>query len=317
MAPKSNNSALKIWRDGHLINWDECNIHIMSHVVHYGSSVFEGVRSYETPSGGAIFRAKDHARRLLDSCKIYRMDFQYSADDIVQAMVETLAANELKDAYLRPLVIRTGQSIGVYAPNATIETFVITIPSSPYLGHDSTSKGVSTRISSWRRPAPSTNPTMAKAGGNYLSSQLAKMEAVADDYNEGIMLDTLGYLSEGSGMNVFCVLNGVLYTAPDAAGILHGITRDSVMKMAADLGIEVREQTILREFLYTCDEAFFCGTAAEVTPVTSVDRINVGDGKPGPVTLKIQKQYLGIARGSIPDKHNWLTPVPVAAMAGR
>jgi branched-chain amino acid aminotransferase len=316
MAPKSN-SALKIWRDGQLINWDDCNIHIMSHVVHYGSSVFEGVRSYETPNGGAIFRAKEHSRRLLDSCRIYRMDFKYSAEEVTQAMVDTLAANDLKEAYLRPLVIRTGQSIGVYAPNATIETFIITIPNSPYLGHDSIAKGVDARISSWRRPAPSTNPTMAKAGGNYLSSQLAKMEAVADDYNEGIMLDTFGYLSEGSGMNVFCVRDGVLYTAPDAAGILHGITRDSVMVMAKDLGIEVREQTILREFLYTCDEVFFAGTAAEVTPVTSVDRIDVGTGKPGPITLKIQKQYLGIARGSIPDKHNWLTHVPSLVAAGR
>jgi branched-chain amino acid aminotransferase len=316
MAPKSN-SHLKIWRDGQLINWDDANIHIMSHVVHYGSSVFEGVRSYETTTGSAIFRAKEHARRLLDSCRIYRMEFKYSADDVVRAMVDTLAANELKDAYLRPLVIRSGQSIGVYAPDASIETFVITIPSSPYLGHDSTTKGVDARISSWRRPAPSTNPTMAKAGGNYLSSQLAKMEAKADGYNEGIMLDTFGFLSEGSGMNVFCVRDGCLYTATDAAAILHGITRDSVMTMAKDLGIEVREQTILREFLYTCDEVFFCGTAAEVTPVTSVDRINVGDGKPGPVTLKLQKQYLGIARGKIADTHNWLTPVPVAAMAGR
>src|SRR6185436_7108870 len=189
------------------------------------------------------------SRRLVDSCKIYRMPFKYSADDITQAMVETLATNDLRDAYIRPLVIRTGQSIGVYAPKAAIETFIIAIESSPYLGHDSIEKGVDARISSWRRPAPSTNPTMAKAGGNYLSSQLAKMEAVADEYNEGIMLDTFGYLSEGSGMNVFCVRDGVLYTAPDAAGILHGITRDTVIKMAADLGIEVKEQTMLREFL--------------------------------------------------------------------
>src|SRR5262245_59496366 len=316
MSSKSN-SHLKIWRDGQLVAWDDANIHIMSHVVHYGSSVFEGVRSYETPNGGAIFRAQDHSRRLIDSCRIYRMDMKYSPEEITQAMIETLAANDLKDAYLRPLVIRTGQSIGVYAPKATIETFVITIPNSPYLGHDSIAKGVDARISSWRRPAPSTNPTMAKAGGNYLSSQLAKMEAVADNDNEGIMLDTFGYLSEGSGMNVFCVRDGVLYTAPDAAGILHGITRDTVMKMAADLKIEVREQTMLREFLYTCDEVFFCGTAAEVTPVTSVDRIDVGDGKPGKVTLQLQKQYLGIARGQIKDKHNWLTAVPSLATAGR
>jgi len=316
MAPKAN-SALKIWRDGQLVAWDDANIHIMSHVVHYGSSVFEGVRSYETPNGGAIFRAREHARRLLDSCRIYRMDFRYSADDIVQAMVDTVAVNELKESYLRPLVIRTGQSIGVYAPDAAIETFVIAIPSTPYLGHDSTTKGVDARISSWRRPGPSTNPTLAKAGGNYLSSQLAKMEARADGYSEGIMLDTFGYLSEGSGMNVFAVRDGRLYTTPLGAGILHGITRDTVITMAADFGIEVREQSILREFLYTADELFFCGTAVEVTPVTSLDRIDIGNGKPGPVTLRIQKEYLGIARGRIADRHGWLTPVPQPALAGR
>jgi branched-chain amino acid aminotransferase len=285
-------------------------------VVHYGSSVFEGVRSYETPSGAAIFRAKEHMRRLLDSCRIYRMAMDYSVDDLVQAMVDTVAVNELKDSYLRPLVIRTGQSIGVYAPDAAIETWVIAIPSTPYLGHDSSSKGVDARISSWRRPGPSTNPTMAKAGGNYLSSQLAKMEAKADDYSEGIMLDTFGYLSEGSGMNVFAVRDGTLYTTPIGAGILHGITRDTVMTMAADFGIEVREQNILREFLYTADEIFFCGTAVEVTPVTSLDRIDIGGGKPGPITLRIQKQYLDIARGQVKDRHNWLTHVPQHAAVG-
>ena len=317
MAPKSKNSTLKIWRDGQLVNWDDANIHIMSHVVHYGSSVFEGVRSYETPNGGAIFRAKEHMRRLLDSCRIYRMAIDYSVDDLVQAMVDTLAVNDLKESYLRPLVIRTGQSIGVYAPDADIETWVIAIPSTPYLGHDSSSKGVSARVSSWRRPAPSTNPTMAKAGGNYLSSQLAKMEAKADEYSEGIMLDSFGYLSEGSGMNIFAVRDGCLYTTPIAASILHGITRDSVITMAADLGIQVREQQMLREFLYTADELFFCGTAVEVTPVVSVDRIDVGDGKPGPITQKIQRQYLGIARGAIPDRHGWLTHVPEPAMTAR
>lgn len=317
MTSKAKHSALKIWRDGQLVNWDDANIHIMSHVVHYGSSVFEGVRSYETPNGAAIFRAKEHMRRLLDSCRIYRMELRYSVDDLVQAMVDTVAVNELTDSYLRPLVIRTGQSIGVYEPKAEIETWVIGFPNSPYLGHDSAAKGVDARISSWRRPAPSTNPTMAKAGGNYLSSQLAKMEAVADAYNEGIMLDTFGYLSEGSGMNVFVVRDGVLHTTPIAAGILHGITRDTVIRLAADLDIEVREQNILREFLYTADELFFCGTAVEVTPVTSLDRIEIGNGKPGPVTLRIQKEYLGIARGKISDRHGWLTRVPQGALAGR
>jgi len=313
----AKNSAMKIWRDGQLVNWDDANIHILSHVVHYGSSVFEGVRAYETPSGGAIFRAREHMRRLLDSCKIYRMPFPYSADEMVQAMVDTVAANEMKECYIRPLVIRTGQSMGVGGSDIPIETFVIPWKAGPYLGHDSTATGVHVRVSSWRRPAPDTTPTLAKAGGNYLSSQLTKMEAKVDEYAEGIMLDTFGFVSEGSGMNIFAVRDGVLFTTPLSAGILQGITRDSVMVMAKDLGIEVREQVLLREFLYTADELFFCGTAVEVTPICSVDRIEVGDGKPGPISLKIQKQYLGIARGKIPDKHNWLTKVPELAVAGR
>jgi len=313
----SKNSAMKIWRDGTLVNWDDANIHILSHVVHYGSSVFEGVRAYETPAGGAIFRARDHMRRLLDSCKIYRMPFPYSADDMVQAMVDTVAANEMKECYIRPLVIRTGQSMGVGGSDIPIETFIIPWKAGPYLGHDSTQAGVDVRVSSWRRPAPDTLPTLAKAGGNYLIGQLAKMEAKADEYAEGIMLDSFGFVSEGSGMNLFAVRDGCLYTTPVSAAILQGITRDSVLVMAKDLGIEVREQTMLREFLYTADELFFCGTAVEVTPVISVDRLPVGDGKPGPVTLKIQKQYLGIARGKIQDKHNWLTLVPEAVVAGR
>lgn len=317
MASKSNHSEMKIWRDGQMVNWDDANIHILSHVVHYGSSVFEGVRSYETPSGGAIFRAREHMRRLLDSCKIYRMPFKYSLDDMVTAMVETVAANEMTDAYIRPLVIRTGQSLGVGGKDIPIETFVIPWKAGAYLGHGADAKGVDARISSWRRPAPDTTPTLAKAGGNYLSSQLTKMEAGVDDYAEGIMLDSFGFVSEGSGMNVFAVRDGVLYTTPLSAGILPGITRDSVMVMAKDLGIDAREQVILREFLYTADELFFCGTAVEITPVVSVDRIPVGDGKPGPITMRIQKEFLGIARGKIKDRHGWLTPVPVAALAGK
>jgi len=313
----AKNSAMKIWRDGQLVNWDDANIHVLSHVVHYGSSVFEGVRCYETENGGAIFRAREHARRLLDSCKIYRMPFPYSVDDVVQAMVDTVAANDMKECYIRPLVIRTGQSMGVYGGDVPIETFVIPWKWGTYLGHDSAAKGVDVRVSSWRRPAPDTIPTLAKAGGNYLSSQLAKMEAKADEYSDGIMLDTFGFVSEGSGMNLFAVRDGVLYTTPLSAGILQGITRDAVMVMGKDLGIEVREQVLLREFLYTADELFFCGTAVEVTPIVSVDRIEVGDGKPGPVSLTIQKQYLGIARGKIPDKHHWLTYVPEPALAGR
>ncbi|HVZ78905.1 MAG TPA: branched-chain amino acid transaminase [Gemmatimonadaceae bacterium] len=314
--PKTGRTS-KIWRDGQLINWDDATIHVMSHVVHYGSCVFEGVRCYETPNGGAIFRAREHARRLVDSCRIYRMPIKYSADELVQAWCDTVAANDLKECYLRPFVIRTGEQMGVLGTSAPIETFVIAWHWGPYLGRDGLENGVDVRVSSWRRPAPDTLPTMAKAGGNYLISQLSKMEAKVDEYSEGIMLDSFGYVSEGSGENMFAVRDGVLYTSPTSAGILHGITRDSILQIAADLGIPVREQNLQREFLYVADEMFFCGTAVELTPIRSVDRIPVGEGKPGPITRAIQKEYLGITRGTIPDRHGWLTMVPELTGAAR
>lgn len=317
MAPKGTNAEMKIWRDGRFVNWADAHIHVLSHVIHYGSGVFEGVRCYETPNGGAIFRAAAHMRRLVDSCKIYRMPFGYSADDMVQAMVDTVASNDLTECYLRPLVVRTGETMGVYGGDVPVETFVIPWKWSTYLGQEATTKGADVRVSSWRRPAPDTIPTLAKASGNYLNSQLAKMEAKADDYAEGIMLDWLGYVSEGSGMNLFAVRDGGLFTSPVSAAILQGITRDSVLVMARDLGLDVREQMMPREFLYTADELFFCGTAVEVTPVRSVDRIDIGDGKPGPITLRIQREYLGIVRGQIPDRHGWLTHVPEPAVASR
>jgi branched-chain amino acid aminotransferase len=307
----------KIWRDGQLVNWEDATIHVLSHVVHYASGVFEGVRCYEGPSGGAIFRAREHMRRLHDSCKIYRMKMDYSIDELVQAMSDTVAANDLRECYLRPLVIRTGETMGVYGASLPVETFVIAWRAGPYLGHEALTKGADVRVSSWRRAAPSTIPTMAKAGGNYLSSQLSKMEAKADEYAEGIMLDSLGFVSEGSGENLFAVRDGCLYTTPLSAGILQGITRDSVVTIARDLGIDVREQVMPREFLYIADELFFSGTAAEITPIRSVDRIDVGEGKPGPLTLRIQREYLGIAKGNIPDRHGWLTPVPEPAVAAR
>jgi branched-chain amino acid aminotransferase len=256
-------------------------------------------------------------RRLHDSCKIYRMKMDYSIDELVQAMSDTVAANDLRECYLRPLVIRTGETMGVYGASLPVETFVIAWRAGPYLGHEALTKGADVRVSSWRRAAPSTIPTMAKAGGNYLSSQLSKMEAKADEYAEGIMLDSLGFVSEGSGENLFAVRDGCLYTTPLSAGILQGITRDSVVTIARDLGIDVREQVMPREFLYIADELFFSGTAAEITPIRSVDRIDVGEGKPGPLTLRIQREYLGIAKGNIPDRHGWLTPVPEPAVAAR
>ena len=309
----------KIWRDGHFVAWEDANIHVMSHVVHYGSSVFEGIRCYETPVGGAVFRLRDHMRRLVDSARIYRMPVRYSIDELMQAVVETVNANGLSQCYLRPLMARTGEQMGVLPSHdpALTETFIIAYNWGAYLGPEALENGVDVCVSSWRRAAPDTFPTMAKAGGNYLNSQLSKMQARLDGYVEGIMLDHSGLVSEGSGENLFVIRDEVLYTAPLAHGILHGITRDSVATLARDLGYEVREQAIPREFLYIADEVFFTGTAAEITPIRSIDRIPVGTGRPGPICRAIQTEFLGIARGSIADRHGWLTPVAVPAVAAQ
>jgi branched-chain amino acid aminotransferase len=310
-APTSGRTQ-QIWRDGQLVAWEDATIHVMSHVVHYGSSVFEGVRCYETPGGPAIFRVREHMRRLLDSCKIYRIPLRWTVDELVQATVDTVAANELRACYLRPLVVRTGEQMGVFPGGVPIETFIIAWKWGAYLGHDALENGVDVRVSSWRRAAPSSLPALAKAGGNYLNSQLTKMDARADGYAEGISLDSFGFISEGSGENLFVVRDGVLHTSGLSSGILNGITRDSVVTLARDLGLEVREGTLPRELLYVADELFFTGTAAELTPIRSVDRIPVGEGRPGPVTRAIQDQYLGIATGRVPDRYGWLTPVPSA-----
>lgn len=314
--PKTGRTA-KIWRDGQLVNWDDATIHVISHVVHYGSSVFEGMRAYDTPAGSAVFRAREHMRRLVDSCKIYRIPMRYSVDELVQASLETVAANDVRECYLRPVVIRTGEQMGVGPGAVPTEVFIIAWKwDSAYLGKDGLEQGVDVRVSSWRRGAPDTFPAMAKAGGNYLNSQLAKMEAKADNYSEGILLDTFGFVSEGSGENLFAVRDGVLYTAPLGAGILQGITRDSIMQFARDRGIEVREQLLPREFLYVADELFFCGTAVEVTPIRSVDRVPIGDGTRGPITAMLQQDYLDTVRGRIPDRHGWLTLAPEPAAVG-
>jgi branched-chain amino acid aminotransferase len=316
MATKTGRTT-KIWRDGQLVSWEDATIHVMSHVVHYGSSVFEGIRCYETPNGPAVFRLRDHIRRLLDSCRIYRMSLPHSLEDLVQGSVDTVAGNELRHCYLRPVVVRTGEQMGVYGLDAPVETFIIAWRWGRYLGEEALTSGVDVRVSSWRRAAPDTFPSLAKAGGNYLNSQLSKMEARQDGYAEGVMLDSFGYVSEGSGENLFVVRDGVLHTSPLSAGILNGITRDSVIRIARDLGYDVREQLLPREMLYIADELFFTGTAAELTPIRSVDRIQVGEGRPGPITKTIQEQYLGIATGAIPDRHGWLTLVPEPVPAGR
>lgn len=305
----------RIWRDGKFINWEDATIHVMSHVVHYGSSVFEGIRCYATPEGPAIFRLGDHMRRFADSCRIYRMPLEHSHESLVQACIDTVAENELPHCYLRPVAIRTGERMGVNPTECPLEVFIIPWIWGRYLGHESLSNGVDVCVSSWRRPAPDTFPMMAKAGGNYLNSQLSKMEAKIDDYAEGIMLDSFGLVSEGSGENLVLVRDGKLFTSPVSAGILSGITRDSVMRIAHDLGYEVVEQAMPREMLYIADELFFTGTAAEITPIRSVDRIPVGAGKPGPITLAVQEEYLGIAEGRLPDRYGWRTAVPSVAHA--
>ena len=292
MADASSGKTSKIWRDGELLNWEDATIHVMSHVVHYGSSVFEGVRCYQTPTGGAVFRLREHMRRLVESAKIYRFPMRYSVEDLMQATVDTIAANGLEECYIRPIVVRTGEQMGFYPVGVPAEVFIICWKWGHYLGHDALANGVDVRVSSWRRAAPDTFPTMAKAGGNYLNSQLSKVEAKQDDYSEGIMLDSFGFVSEGSGENLFMVRDGVLYTSQMSNAILHGITRDTVITLARDLGMEVRETQLPREFLYLADEVFFSGTAAEITPVKSIDPLPVGDGKPGPATLAIQQAFI-------------------------
>jgi branched-chain amino acid aminotransferase len=287
-----------IWRDGELIPWEQATLHVMSHVVHYGSSVFEGIRCYATPQGPAVFRLREHMRRLVDSCKIYRMPMRWSVDALCQGTIDLVAANELPSCYLRPVAVRTGEQMGVLGTGAPVETFLIAWKWGAYLGAEALEQGVD-----------------AKAGGNYLNSQLAKMEARADGYAEGIVLDNFGYVSEGSGENLFLVRDGVLYTTGLESGILPGITRDSVLTLARDLDIPVREARIPREMLLLADELFFTGTAAELTPIRSVDRQPVGAGTVGPVTKALQARYLGIATGREADAHGWLTPVPVPAAA--
>jgi branched-chain amino acid aminotransferase len=310
MAEPSTGRTTRIWRDGQFVAWDDATIHVMSHAVHYASSVFEGIRCYETPGGSAIFRAADHMRRLQDSCRIYRMPMRYDLDTLVQAASDTVNANDLSHCYLRPIVVRTGEQMGVYGVDAPVETFIIAWNWGNYLGSDALDHGVDVCVSSWRRAAPDTFPGLAKASGNYLSSQLSKMEARVNKYSEGIMLDSFGHVAEGSGENLFVVKDGVIFTASLGASILKGITRDSVMVIARDLGYEVREEAIPRELLYIADEAFFSGTAAELTPIRSVDRIQVGDGRPGAITRAIQTQYMGICKGELEDRFGWLTMVP-------
>ena len=301
----------KIWRNGQLIPWEQANIHVMSHVVHYGSSVFEGIRCYGQPSGAAVFRLPEHMQRLIDSAKIYRMTLPYSLDELCAAVVDVIENNGVAPCYVRPIALRGYGEIGVNPTGSPIEVFIANFPWGKYVagGHG----GADVCISSWNRLAPNTMPALAKAGANYMNSQLIRMEADINGYAEGIALDVNGLVSEGSGENVFVVRNGVLYTPPLANSALSGITRDSVLTIARHFGLPVIEQSIPRELLYIADEVFFTGTAAEVSPIRSIDRIVVGDGNPGALTMQIADEFFGIANGLKPDRFGWLTPVKVDA----
>src|SRR5690349_21195028 len=285
-----------IWRDGEFIRWRDATVHVLSHSMHFGSSVFEGIRCYSTPRGPAIFRLEDHLQRMLDSCKIYRMEVKYTLDELVAACCELVERNGLDSCYLRPMVLRGYGASGMVPFDSPIEVYLPCWPWGAYLGEGALENGVDACVTSWQRVAPNTIPAMAKVAGNYLGSQLVKMEALRNGFAEGIALNVDGMISEGSGQNVFLVSGGTLYTAPIDGTLLHGITRDSIITIARDLGLPVREQHVPREALYTADEVFLTGTASEVTPVRSVDRIAVGAGKPGPITQQLQRRFLDVAR---------------------
>ena len=299
----------KIWMNGRLVAWDDATIHVCSHVIHYGSCIFEGIRCYKTPGGPAVFRLREHIERLFDGCRIYRMEIPYAIDQIVEATLETLRANNLEACYIRPLAYRGYESLGVDPFPCPIDVAIAVWPWGAYLGKDAMEKGVDVMVSSWRREAPDTLPAMAKASANYMNSQLIKMEALVNGYAEGIALDSYGFVSEGSGENLFLVKKGILYTPPLTASILPGITRQSILTLAADLKIPVMERSIPREMLYIADEVFFVGTASEVTPIRSVDRQTIGRGMRGEMTGLLQSEFLGLASGQKPDRFGWLTRV--------
>jgi branched-chain amino acid aminotransferase len=298
----------KIWHNGRLIHWDDARVHVLSHVINYGSSVFEGIRCYSTPSGPAIFRAREHARRLLDSAKIYRMDVPYSIDDLTEAMRELVQVNRMESCYFRPIVMRGYGDVGVLPIHNPIEVYIACWEWGKYLGEDALAEGVGVCVSSWTRIAPNTLPALAKAGANYMNSQLIRMEAHLNGYSEGIALDSNGYVSEGSGENIFLVRDGKILTPPLGASVLPGITRETVIQLAQSLGFPVVETIVPREMLYIADEVFFSGTAAEITPIRTVDRIVVGTGSRGPVTERLQRAFFGVINGDAPDRFGWLTP---------
>jgi branched-chain amino acid aminotransferase len=306
-----------IWRDGEFVRWNDAQVHVLSHSMQFGSAVFEGIRCYDTPRGPAVFRLEAHLQRLVNSCKIYRMEISYSVDDLVAATCELVDRNAMKACYIRPMVLRGFGAAGMVPFDSPIETYLPCWPWEAYLGHAALEEGVDACVSTWQRVAPNTIPSGAKVAGNYLSGQLIKMEALGNGYGEGIALDTSGRVSEASGQNVFVVSNGVIHTSPVNGTLLPGITRDAIIMMAREQGLTVREEPIPREMLYVADEVFLTGTATEVAPVRSVDKIKVGSGKRGPITHQIQQKFLDLVHGKAEDTHGWLTHVRAERASGR
>lgn len=305
----------KIWCNGKFIAWDDAKIHVLSHVVSYGSAVFEGVRCYDTVNGPAVFRLAEHMQRLVNSAHIYRMDVAYNVDALCQAVLDLVRVNKLNACYIRPIVLRGYEDVGVDPRTCPVDVYLACWDWGKYLGAEALREGVDVCVSSWNRPAPNTLPQMAKAAANYMNSQLIKMEARINGYAEGIALDVNGHVSEGSGENIFVMMNGTVITPPLANSALPGITRNSIMTLCRDLAIPVAEQMIPREMLYIADEAFFSGTAAEITPLRSVDRVKIGSGARGPITKRIQDEFFGIISGNTEDRHSWLTAVGVPSGA--
>ncbi|MBC8368251.1 branched-chain amino acid transaminase, partial [bacterium] len=308
--------AKTIWMNGKFVDWDDANIHILSHVIHYGSSLFEGIRVYDTPQGPAVFRLDEHTKRLLESAKIYRMDVPYSFEELREAQLETVKLNGLDECYIRPVVYRGYGNVGVNPAGSPVDVAIAVWEWGKYLGPEALEQGVDVCVASWNRMAPNTMPNMAKAASNYMNSQLIKMEAITNGYVEGIGLDVHGYVSEGSGENLFLVKDGIAWTTPISGSILVGITRHSIIILLKEMGYEVREETIPREMLYIADEVFFTGSASEVTPIRSIDRIQVGNGARGPVAEKLQDRFFGMFNGKYEDTHGWLTLVKNATVSG-
>jgi branched-chain amino acid aminotransferase len=305
----------KIWCNGQFIPWDDAKIHVLSHVVSYGSAVFEGIRCYETQRGSAIFRLREHMQRLVNSAHIYRMEISFTLDSLCQAALDLVRENRIGACYIRPIVLRGYGDAGVDPQNCPVDVYLACWEWGRYLGEEALRSGVDVCVSSWNRPAPNTLPQMAKAAANYMNSQLIRMEAKANGYSEGIALDVNGYVSEGSGENIFAVMNGTIYTPPLANSALPGITRDSVMTLCRELGFPVVEQVIPREMLYIAEEVFLCGTAAEITPIRSIDRVKIGNGSRGTVAKSVQEEFFAITSGQVSDRHGWLSPVGVPSGA--